>query len=120
MKEILVCLLLLSCGIAATATHNPNKSKEVEEEIAAVAIESPTHYDTSALEAWCGEPHGNIRMIAGWYIQPNTIQTEDGSWWSLNTKSINENECLLIWFDDMGTPEIVDDEIIKVWSEVYD
>lgn len=116
---MLVVAILISCGVAA-ATHNPNNSKEVKE-IAAAVIESPLHYyDTSALDSWCGEPCGGIRMIAGWYVQPDTIETEDGNWWSLNTESINPDECLLIWFDDKGTPEITDDEIIKVWSEVYD
>ena len=89
--------------------------------IAAAPVESASKYDISALEAWCGEPRGTCRMIGGWYYDYNTIETEDGHLWELNTESINEWELLLIWFDDMGTPDNVeDDQIVKVWSEVYD
>ena len=79
-----------------------------------------SHYDISALESWCGEPTGVCRMIGGWYYDPGTVQTEDGHLWELNTEDINENELLLIWFDTMDTPEIKDDQIVKVWSEIYD
>lgn len=119
-KEILAiitCVILLCLGVVAS-NNNPNNSKD--EELAATSVESPSKYDTSALEAWCGEPKGTVRMIGGWYADKTHIETEDGNLWEMNTESINEFELLLIWFDDMNTPETEDDEIIKIWSEVYD
>lgn len=136
MKEKVIaavlCIILLTAGIYAAAT--PNHSKENAEPAAGEVISStdlamspdeyePPHtsrFDTTALDSWRGEPAGQIRMISGWYFAPDTIETEDGNLWELNTEDINEYELLLIWFDDMGTPEIEDDQIIKVWSEVYD
>ena len=59
-------------------------------------------------------------MIGGWYHAENTIETEDGHLWNLNTEDINEYEFLLVWFDTMNTPEIEDDQIVKVWTELYD
>ena len=78
------------------------------------------HFDTTFLDSWCGEPTGQIRMIGGWYHAENAIETEDGHLWGLNTEGINEYEFLLVWFDTMDTPEIEDDQIVKVWTELYD
>lgn len=136
MKEkvttAILCTILFTVGIYVAAASSNNK--ENEEPAAGEVISStdlamspdehePPHtsrFDTTALDSWCGEPNGTIRMIGGWYYAPDTIETEDGNLWELNTEDINEYELLLIWFDDMGTPEIEDDQIIKVWSEVYD
>lgn len=132
--NIAVCVLLLAACVSGLWYTTSNNSKENREPAAGEVI-SPTYqvnspddhalpqssnFNTDYLDSWCGEPIGQIRMIGGWYHDENIIETEDGNLWELNTESINEWELLLIWFDDMGTPEIEDDEIIKVWSEVYD
>ena len=118
---VILALLVLTLVSASVRAAGLNKSKDEEgEEIAAVPVESASKYDTSYLEAWCGEPKGTVRMLAGWYTDKTHIYTEDGEIWEMNTEGINEYELLLIWFDDMGTPEIEDDQIIKVWQEIYD
>lgn len=117
---VILALLVLTLVSASVRAADLNKSKDKEgEELAATPVESPSKYDTSALEAWCGEPKGTVRMTAGWYSALDTIETEDGNLWELNTEDIPEYALLLIWFDDMGTPEIEDDQIIKVWQEIY-
>lgn len=113
-----VFLMFVFTAIVVSDQATANNSKT--EEVCGGAVESASKYDVSYLEAWCGEPVGTVRMIAGWYADKDTIETEDGNLWALNTESINEWELLLIWFDDMGTPQVEDDQIIKVWSEVYD
>lgn len=115
---VCICIAILLASICGLWYTTINNSKD--EELAATSVESPSKYDTSALEAWCGEPKGTVRMIGGWYADKTHIETEDGNLWEMNTESINEFELLLIWFDDMNTPETEDDEIIKIWSEVYD
>jgi len=111
----LVCVFLVG-GYALAA----NNSKE-DEETCGGAVESATQYDITALEAWCGETVGACRMIGGWYFDEGVIETQDGNLWRVNTNQIGEWEFLLIWFDDMGTTdEIGDDQIVKIWSEVYD
>lgn len=117
---VILALLILTLVSASVRAAGLNKSKDKEgEELAAAPVESSSKYDTSALEAWCGEPKGTVRMTAGWYSALDTIETEDGELWELNTEDIPEYALLLIWFDDMGTPEIEDDQIIKVWQEIY-
>lgn len=103
--------LLFVCMIA---------SNNSEDRACGEPLETSSKYDITALEAWCGEPQGACRMIGGWYHDANTIETEDGALWDVNTDSINEYEFLLVWFDTMGTEETEDDQIIKIWSEVYD
>lgn len=130
----IACLIFLALVGLVMGKANANNSKENEEPAAGKVISSTdlamspddhalpqtSHYNTTSLDSWCGEPVGQVRMIGGWYHDKDTIETEDGNLWELNTEDINEYELLLIWFDDMGTPEIEDDQIIKVWSEVYD
>lgn len=138
---ILLCFIAFICvAITVSDQATANNSKENEEpadgEVISAEYQANTPddhalpqtsvpsstscFNTDYLDMWCGEPVGQIRMIGGWYNSPDTIETEDGNLWELNTEDINEWELLLVWFDDMGTPDIQDDQIIKVWSEVYD
>ena len=129
--SVTVCMLILAACVSGLWYTTINNSKELAagEVISAEyqanspddhSLPQTSHYNTDYIDSWCGEPAGQIRMIGGWYHDENIIETEDGNLWELNTESIHEWELLLIWFDDMGTPEIEDDQIIKVWSEVYD
>ena len=91
-----------------------------------------TAVNNSKVQETCGDPsysslehvltpdQPTVRMIYGKYHSPDTIETTDGNLWALNTDDINEYESLLVWFDDMGTSEIEDDQIYKVWREIYD
>lgn len=72
-------------------------------------------FDVSVLETWCGEPVGTIRMVGGWYYEPNTLEDETGNLWGFD--GIEDEAFYLVWIDDMGTPEIEDDEILKIWKE---
>lgn len=129
----IACLIFFVLVGLIMGKVNANNSKESEESADVVVIraswqgEMPDeqappqvpHFDTTYLSYWCGESTGIIRMIGGWYHTENTIETEDGHLWNLNTEDINEYEFLLVWFDTMNTPEIEDDQIVKVWTELY-
>lgn len=71
--------------------------------------------DTQILETWCGESTGTIRMVGAWYYDKNTFKDETGNLWGWD--NIDEQAFYLLWIDDMGTPGIEDDEILKVWQE---
>lgn len=104
-------LMLVAVGLSACA----NNSKE----LAATPAASLPKHDTSAL-TYTADAHGTVRMIGGWYHADNEIETEDGNIWGVNTESISQWDFLLVWFDDMNTPEVEDDQIIEIWKGVYD
>lgn len=74
-------------------------------------------FDVSALESWCGEPTGKIRMVGGWFYEENVLEDELGNLWGFD--GAKEDAFYLLWIDDMGTADVKDDEILKVWSEFY-
>lgn len=75
-------------------------------------------WDLTALDMWCGRPEGSIRVIGGVKVEPNTIMTDDGHTWEFENVEIEYDQLYLVWFDDMGTNEVTDDQIIKLWKEV--
>lgn len=75
-------------------------------------------FDTTQLETWCkGESNGTIRMAGGWHCGDNTIEDETGNLWGWEDDEIKEGAFLLLWINDNGTPEVEDDEIVKIWVE---
>lgn len=115
---IVLIFTLNSQDPAAALVGNATCQDDSPDELALPQTSYP--YDLSAIDEWCGEPIGKIRMIAGWLSNPGEIETEDGNLWGISTPGIEENDLLLIWFDDMGTPDVSDDIIMKIWKEVHD
>lgn len=122
----LIALLIgLTCYIWARFIHPA--SEPVVSEMTSVSTEpvqvwllrdDKSKFDMSALEAWCGSPVGKIRMMGAW-VNPNdstVLLTEDGNSWQFDHKM--DSAFYLIWFDDMGTEDVLDDEILKIWKEV--
>lgn len=78
-------------------------------------------FDVTALSNWCGEPIGKIKMLSGTVNETldgnrSIIIDEEGHKWLIDSL-LNKENFYLLWIDDMGTEEIKDDEIIKVWRE---
>lgn len=115
----LLSLMALALFLSVVYAEHTNKSKE-DEERAAGALIASTGYDIASLPTWDEAPQSSVRMIYGWYYAQGEIETSDGHIWDLNTDGINKYETVLLWFDTMNTPEIEDDQIVKVWKEVYD
>lgn len=77
------------------------------------------------VSTWCGEPTGNIRTttasIEAWTSHGTfSIKDEEGYTWYLEDMGeVEPDDFFLVWFDDMGTENIYDDEVIKLWREVH-
>lgn len=81
-----------------------------------IPSEPVDHFDTSALETWCGNPQGKIRMVSGWYYEPGVIEDEEGNLWGWNGE-LNENDFYLLWIEDCGSSNVEDDIILKLFAE---
>lgn len=74
-------------------------------------------FDTSALESWCGQPSGTIRMVGAEFDGVDTFTDETGEMWGWEDDSLKENGFYLLWIDDNGTSDLRDDFIVKVFQE---
>ena len=85
-------------------------------------------WDTTALDHWCGEPIGKVRMVGAWFYnyepsnQTYVLEDETGELWVVRDvgESIGEDDFLLLWIDNNATPDYLEDDVVvKVWSEVH-
>lgn len=81
------------------------------------AHSTATEFDTAQLDEWCRKSNGTIRFVGGWYYEPGTLEDEQGNLWGWSGE-VEENAFLLLWIDNNGTPEVEDDEVLKVWQEI--
>ena len=130
------CAMLF--GIRAYAFHEMRQMREVQVareeaaqvaamQVAQTAIEQaakPAYevFDVSALSGWCGAgEYGTVRMVGAIITGEATgcweLMDDYGEIWYIEKLDLNTDDFLLIWIDDMGTDDIQDDEIIKVWRE---
>lgn len=72
-------------------------------------------FDTSALKDWRGNATGQIRMVGAQYYDDSTLEDETGNLWGIS--GVTEQAFYLLWIDNMGTPAVEDDMIIKIWQE---
>ena len=88
---------------------------------------SASVWDTTALDSWCGEVDGTMRMLSAnvCVINPQTqevtLEDEEGQLWVVldPTQTFTMQDFLLLWVADKGTPlDKADDELVKVWREV--
>ena len=103
MKKILTVVLALITIFSLCAYSTPD--------------ETPSHFDTSILETWCGGPSGRVRMVGAWKYDEHGFEDETGNIWDYDG-TIDEEAFYLLWLDDMGTDSVEDDQIVKVWREV--
>lgn len=80
-------------------------------------------YDTTYLDNWCaGDEQGSIRMIGGWVNSHEdntyTLEDESGNLWVVRDIDLDEDDFLLLWIDNNGTPDYLeDDHVVKTWRE---
>jgi hypothetical protein len=81
----------------------------------------PTYLPYNFFQTWCGEPEGNIRAVSASLTSDGELKDETGELWSYTFENTpDDNSFLLLWIDDNGTEDNVqDDIIIKVWEEVW-
>lgn len=118
---LLVCVLAALVGMMYHVTTTADKA--VEHVTAAQQESKEQMFDVSAFDSWCkGEDQGTIRMVGAWVYSTNvgftTLEDESGNLWNVEGVSIGEDDFLLLWIVDNHTPEVDDDEVIKIWNEV--
>lgn len=59
------------------------------------------------------ETTSRLYTVSGWYYTCGEVITEDGNTWGYDANGFENEQVVLVVFDDMGTPDnIYDDEII--------
>ena len=111
LVTIVVALLATICLLSVDIV----KHNLMERELAAARSAVTSDHDLRGNKA-----DSAIREVKGHYFAEDTILTEDGNMWSVNTDGIMDCELLLVWFDTMGTDSVEDDQIIEIWRTVYD
>lgn len=124
-----VSLALVYACAFGEAVHGVNADTEaVKQEVEVNENKEPAAtevFNTSYLAGWdSGEPCGTIRMIGAWVFnhEPSNdtwvLQDESGELWVVRNRELDEDDFLLLWLADNGTPDNVEDDlIIKVWKE---
>ena len=81
-----------------------------------------------AIKGTCGSPLTNRTRLATAIItniNSNTltlVTLEDGEEWTVEVgygENFSMDDYLCVFFDNMGTDSIYDDEIVKLWKEVW-
>jgi len=127
-ERIAIYALSLLLIVATIAVYRHKDDKPIEEEEPAV-IEAPAateRFNTSYLEQWDkGESDNTIRMIGAWFysFEPSNctyvLEDESGDLWVVRDVSIDEDDFLLLWIDNGGTPDYIEDDlVVKTWKEV--
>ena len=76
-------------------------------------------FDGSIIESqWCAGDEGHVRMMGGWMYQEGQVQGETEEVWQTDLP-LDVADFYLLWVHDAGTPTVEDDELIKLWREVY-
>lgn len=111
---VLVCVGIFFAGRATVQEVEVIKYVEVVDN-------SIPLFDTSIVEAnWCGDfSDGTVRMVGAWLYADGVVEDEQGQLWGIN-EQVSEEDFLLLWIADNGTPNnTLDDIVIKVWREAY-
>ncbi len=122
---VAVCVLVAICALVVckTVSDEAQATREAINSKDNKALEQM--FDTQAIETWCkGEDLGTIRMVGAWVYSTNedgttTVEDEQGNLWNVQGR-VKEETFLLLWLVDNHTPEVKDDQIVKVWCEWYD
>ena len=84
--------------------------------------------EPTAIEGTCGSPLTDRTRLATAVITDidgNTltlVTLEDGEEWTVEVgygENFSTDDYLCVFFDNMGTDSIYDDEIVKLWKEVW-
>lgn len=111
-----ICALLVGAYFLTQSGKNNNTIDEP------AAVET---FNTSYLERWDkGEDNGTIRMVGAWFFnyEPSSnmtvVEDESGNLWAVRDVTIDEDDFLLLWIANNGTPDYQDDDqVIKTWKE---
>lgn len=125
-KKMFVLFTLTLLVMALFTSMIRTDIKEVKKEITSIPAQETIEREEMGK---CGNPvNAFTRVACGWVTSineaTNTIELtdEDGEVWTVEvgyTSNFNYNDYYCIFFDTMGTDTIYDDEITKLWEEVW-
>lgn len=118
-QRIFLCIIVVLYGLlGAVVAVAAQETKQAIVEPAGTPL-----YDTTYLDNWCaGDEQGSIRMIGGWVnsCEDNvyTLEDESGNLWVVRDIDLDEDDFLLLWINNNGTPDYLeDDHVVKTWRE---
>lgn len=113
------CLFLAVCASALSMYQTMENIELVHKYNQCIAELNSSHFDTSAINEWCGEfEDGDIRII-GAVSDGEVLEDETGNLWLVDLP-LSADEYYLIWLADSHTPnDVTDDIVVKVWQETH-
>ena len=121
-------LFVIALTLAINGSLIIKNLHEVKEEIKMVQVATETK-EKMEPSGQCGNPvNYYTRVVCAEVVAINeqdnilTLVDEDGETWVVevgNAKEFDINWYYCIFFDTMGTTNIYDDEVVKLWREVW-
>jgi hypothetical protein len=128
-KKMFALFMVLVVVVGVYATTIMKDLKEVKNEIASFNVTMSEAKEEREEAGKCGNPvNAYTRVVCGEVVAINeqdnilTLVDEDGETWIVevgNAKEFDINWYYCIFFDTMGTTDIYDDEVVKLWREVW-
>ena len=125
-KKMFVLFTITLLVMALFTSMIQTDIKEVKKEITPIPAQETIERENMGK---CGNPvNAFTRVACGWVTgineATNTIELtdEDGEVWTVEVgyaSNFNYNDYYCIFFDTMETDTIYDDEITKLWKEVW-
>lgn len=121
-------LFVIALTLAITGSLVIKNLHEVKEEIKMVQVAIETEEEVKP-GGQCGNPvNAYTRVVCGEVVSVNEgdnivqLLDEDGETWIVEigyAPEFDPNGYYCIFFDTMGTDDIYDDEVVKLWKEVW-
>lgn len=128
-KKMFALFMVLVVVVGVYAAMIRGDLKKVKNEIASFNVTMSEAKEEREEAGKCGNPvNAYTRVVCGEVVAINeqdnilTLVDEDGETWIVevgNAKEFDTNWYYCIFFDTMGTTDIYDDEVVKLWREVW-
>lgn len=128
-KKMFALFMVLIVVVGVYATMIRGDLKEVKNEIASFNVTISEAKEERKETGKCGNPvNAYTRVVCGEVVSVNEgdnivqLLDEDGETWTVEigyAPEFDPNGYYCIFFDTMGTDDIYDDEVVKLWKEVW-
>lgn len=128
-KKMFASFMVLIVVVGVYATMIMRDLKEVKNEIASFNVTMSEAKEEKEEAGKCGNPvNAFTRVVCAEVVSVNEgnniiqLLDEDGETWIVEIGYAPEfdlNGYYCIFFDTMGTDDIYDDEVVKLWKEVW-
>lgn len=128
-KKVFALFMVLVVVVGVYAAMIRGDLKEVKNEIASFNVTMSEAKEEREEAGKCGNPvNAYTRVVCGEVVSVNEgdnivqLLDEDGETWIVEigyAPEFDPNGYYCIFFDTMGTDDIYDDEVVKLWKEVW-